>query len=470
MLVQLVTGQMVLQQTISGGITPKSIVSNGHGLYFAQNMIYMHHVTVYDDNFNLKKKLSDRVNLNKYGFDKGSAKGGPVEVAFSHDGKYAWVSNYTMEGDSFPNPGCDNCHGPNYDHSYVYRINTSNFDIEKVIEVGSVPKFVACSPNNKLVLVSNWSSGDVSIIDTEKNKTIKSVKVGRHPRGIVIDSKSEHAYITVMGSNKIIDLNLEDFSKTIIENVGRAPRHVVLSPDDRYLYCSINSLGKIVKIDLSTKTIVGEAFTGSAPRSMEITPDGQYLYVVNYHSNSVSKVNTQNMIEEHETSTKVRPIGITLNWDKSEVWVACYSGYIQIFKDTVRSRKDSIDLLASLDYIDLAINSSILSEMKTENKSPLSDSTQLEIKSIIVESESSDVPVENNFISNTYVIVGSFKNQDNVNRLVKRIKGQGFEANALPSTVHGLTYVAIPIIKNPTSELSKVRRIGYKDAWIYRPS
>lgn len=426
----------------------------------------MHNITVYDESFNLKKKLSDRVNLNTYGQKKGIAKGGPVEVAFSHEGKYAWVSNYTMEGDSFPNPGCDNCHGKNYDHSYVYRINTSNYKIEKVIEVGSVPKFVACTPNNQYVLVSNWSSGDVSIIDTDKNLTIKTVNVGRHPRGIAVDSKSKYAYVTVMGSNKIIAIQLSDFSKTVIENVGRAPRHVVLSPDDKYLYCSINSLGKIVKIDLESNMIIAEAFTGSAPRSMEITPDGKFLFVVNYHSNSVSKVDASTMTETHETSTKVRPIGITLNWDKSQVWVACYSGYIQIFKDTSTLEIDSNNLLANLENIDLSINSSLM-----ELNSVTKDSIASSVISISNKVDSSTLdPVENNFISNSYVVIGSFKNQGNVTRLMNKTSAQGINSTAIKSTVVGMTYVAIPIKRDPTGELAVLRKLGYKDAWIYRPS
>jgi len=81
------SAQLKLTHTIKGNITPKSIVYNGAGLYFAQNMIYKHSITVYDTAYILKKTISDRINLEHYGFQGNSVKGGPVEAAFSHNGK-----------------------------------------------------------------------------------------------------------------------------------------------------------------------------------------------------------------------------------------------------------------------------------------------------------------------------------------------------------------------------------------------
>src|SRR5690606_3480371 len=96
----------------------------------------------------------------------------------------------------------------------------------KVIKVGAVPKFIAVSPDDKYVLVSNWTSGDVSIINTASDEVVRTVYIGRHTRGIVVDHKSMFAYITVMGSDKIARLDLSNFKLTYLPPVGRAPRHL----------------------------------------------------------------------------------------------------------------------------------------------------------------------------------------------------------------------------------------------------
>lgn len=480
--------QLVLQKTIMGGITPKSIVHNGNGLFFAQNMIYMHTITVYNDQYELVKKIPDRVNLSEYGYSGGTVKGGPVEACFSHNGEFAWVSNYTMEGGDYTNPGCDACSGSTYDKGFVYRINTRTYEIEDIIEVGSVPKFLACSPDNKYILVSNWTSKDLSVINVETNKVIKSITVGVHPRGIVVDNASKYAYIAIMGSNKILKLSLEDWSKTWIQNVGKAPRHLCISNDDSYLYCSVNSAQKIVKINTNTLDIEGSCITGSAPRSMEITPDSKYLYVVNYHSNTVSKVRTKDMFEECENETKEHPIGITFNPKNSEVWVACYSGYIQIFKDTSLAPiiEDNFqpDLLAQMDNYETMLMSESITLERSEKpiesealEAPPASSPKVEASDKKEAAPApppapAPAPVEKTRTTNNssvYIIIGSFKNADNASRLASETTAKGFEATTIPSSKAGFTYVALIPHGNLNTYHKKVKSELKSNAWVHKP-
>ena len=328
--------RMKLKKTISGNISPKSVVSSGTGLFFAQNMMYSHTITVYDREHNLVKTIPDAVNLSKYGYSKfkGNYRGAPVETSFSHDGKYAWVSNYQMYGPGFNNPGSDQCSpSQKTDKSFLYRINTETLKIEKVIQVGSVPKYVATAPDNRLVLVSNWCSWDLSVVDTEKNRETKRIPLGRYPRGIVVDATSDKAYVAVMGSEDIAKVDLEDFSVGWLKNIGHSPRHLNLDPSGEYLYTTLNGEGRIAKIDLSTGKVLKKVVTGNAPRSMVISDDGQQLYVVNYNSNTVSKVRTSDMKVLQTVNVGASPIGITYDPQTREVWVACYSGSIMVFQD-----------------------------------------------------------------------------------------------------------------------------------------
>ena len=321
--------------TIKGRISPKSIVHNGKGVFFAQNMMYRHTITVYNRAFELVKTISDKVKLSEYGYlDEGSFRGSPVECVFSHAGKYAWVSNYYMSGNGgFNHPGCDNCQGTKeYDSSFVYKINTANNQIEDVIRVGSIPKYLAVTPDSKTLLVTNWTSGDISIINTEKGKEIKRLKLGRYPRGIAISPKGEVAYIAIMGSNKVAVLNLTSFAISWIRGVGKSPRHLCLSPNGRVLYVSLNREGKIIKIHLDTQEMISVK-TGRMPRSMSLSSNGRYLYVVNYGSNTLVKLRTDDLTVMDEVATKSKPIGITLDEAAETVWVANYSGSIQIFQN-----------------------------------------------------------------------------------------------------------------------------------------
>lgn len=329
-------GKMTLLKTIRGNISPKSIVHSGAGLFFAQNMMYRHTITVYDRNFQLVKTISDRIQLADYGHKgySGSYQGSPVEAAFSHQGKYAWVSNYEMFGKGFNRPGDDVCNpGGKYDPSFVYRIDTGSLQIDRTIKVGAVPKYVAVSPDDRYVLVTNWCSWDVSIIDTQKNQEVQRINLGAYPRGIAIDSKSQKAYIAVMGSMDVAVLNLQNLSLNWLKGMGNSPRHVNISPDDKYLYVSFNGEGRVGKIDLKTGKVIKKISTGREPRSMAISGNGEFLYVVNYDSQSFSKVQTTDMEVVETINVEANPIGITYDSETNQVWVACYSGSIWVFQD-----------------------------------------------------------------------------------------------------------------------------------------
>lgn len=326
---------IIKKHEIRDGISPKSVVSSGSGLFAAQNMMYRHTVTIYNSSGDRLAKISDAVNLRKFGFkeyENEKYRGGPVEAAFTADGKFLWVSNYSMIGTGFEKPGCDACIGKDFDPGFIYKINCSSFEIESVIKVGAVPKYISISDDQQTLIVSNWTSSDISIVDLVEEKVVETVSVGAHPRGIDITHDGQIAYITIMGSTKIAKVDLESYDVDYIRDIGRSPRHLILSNHDSLMYVSLNSGNKILQYNCYSGN-KNYCKTPSGPRSMCISPDGDYLYCVNYFDHSFSKISTAKMevVETIETSEK--PIGICANWELSEIWVACYSGKIEIFKD-----------------------------------------------------------------------------------------------------------------------------------------
>lgn len=444
-----------LLNTITGRISPKSVVANGKGLFFAQNMMYKHTITVYNRSFELVKTIPDNIKLSDYGYKhhKGNYKGAPVECVFTHNGKYAWVSNYEMTGGTskeFSKPGCDACNSPTkYDSSYVYKINTKTFEIEEAIVAGAVPKYLAATPNNEKVLVTNWSSGDVSIIDTKLNKEVKRIALGRFPRGIVINRTSSIAYIAIMGSTKIAKLNLFDYSLTWITDVGSHPRHLCLSPDDKKLYVSLNGEGRIAKVDLATKKITKKS-TGRLPRSMDISKDGKFLYVVNYGSNEVTKLETATMKIIAKSKTKSKPIGITFDDATKNVWTACYSGKIMVFHDTYY---DSV----AVNYTEQEALLAALAKKEEEER-------QRKIKLRIPKSSK---PIENKLIDGKYILVsGSFASSSGARRRVSELKRKGVKANLYYNSKNGRSYAYIGAF-NSREEAKRYADNQVVESWIY---
>ena len=282
---------------VSADIAPKSVVSSNTGYVFAQNMMYKHTITVYDaKTLKLVKTIQDKISAADFRI-KGhgeTIQGAPVECAFTPDGRFAYVSNYSMYGEGFVE-GHDSCSPGGQSDSYVYRVSLADLEIDKVIKVGEVPKYLAVTPDQKYLLVTNWCSYSLSVVDIHTSKVVKTVTLGPYPRGIAVSPDSKTAYIAVMGTTNIAVVDLEDFSLSWINGVGAGPRHLSMAGNGKYLYATLNNEGNVAKIDPRKKTVVDKVYTGAQPRSMDIAPDGKSLFVVNYDSSTMSQVRTSDM-------------------------------------------------------------------------------------------------------------------------------------------------------------------------------
>ena len=334
---------------IAGDLAPKSVVASGTGLYLAQNMMYRHTISVLDHTKRIVKTIDDSVSLREFGHDASGDvyRGAPVEAAFTSDGSFAFVSNYRMYGPGYdPQAGGDSCGKDQGQDSFVYRIDTTALEIDRVYPVGPVPKHLAVTPDDRLLVVSNWCGFDVTVIDLVTHETLAEIDVGRHPRGVAITGDGRTAYVAVMGSTGIAAIDLSAFSPesgdsgtagppapTYIRDVGISPRHLVVSPDGRTLYATLNGEDAVVAVDLDSGQVIRRVRTGQAPRTIDISSDGTALYVVNYKSHTVSKIRTRDFTILQELDTTPRPIGITYDRFNNEVWVSTYSGTIHVFAE-----------------------------------------------------------------------------------------------------------------------------------------
>ena len=144
-----------------------------------------HNLSVFDaftrKLFERLKTIPDGVDLARFGYrgHPGTSQGAPVEGAVSPDRKFFYVTNYSMYGNNFGPEGSDDCGGPSgLSLSFVYRVSVKTLEITGVAQVGMVPKYIAVTPNNKYILVTNWCSFDLSVIDRRTQPKIREAVQG----------------------------------------------------------------------------------------------------------------------------------------------------------------------------------------------------------------------------------------------------------------------------------------------------
>jgi YVTN family beta-propeller protein len=97
------------------------------------------------------------------------------------------------------------------------------------------------------------------------------------------------------------------------------------------MYVTMNLSGKVASWDLVNNKAGKSVKTGKSARSLAISDDGTALFVVNFVSDTISKVRTSDMKVVQNIKVCNEPIGITYDSPTSRTWVACYGGAIKIF-------------------------------------------------------------------------------------------------------------------------------------------
>jgi DNA-binding beta-propeller fold protein YncE len=271
----------------------------------------------------------------------------PVEACFSHNDKILWVSLHNAEG--IVPIWIDSIYGnkkmfgdqPVKKVTVVYpgSTNKDSFDVP-LIRTGKTPKIISKTADSKYLLVSNWHSYTVSVLELNKDqypfgKVISTVPVSSIPRGIAVDDKNKRSYIAIMGGASIAVINNDTWKKDTIINVASNPRHIVLDTSG-HLFVSYNKLAKVACIDAATGNTLFTASTHRQPRTIILSKNYKFLFVTCYSGDTVDvfKINDAGFTKIASLPCKGHPVGVDVfeNDDILEAWVCSYSnGSISVF-------------------------------------------------------------------------------------------------------------------------------------------
>ncbi|MEO0897352.1 MAG: SPOR domain-containing protein [Bacteroidota bacterium] len=465
--------------TINGALPIYSIESSQSGEFYVQYGISNKAIDVYDRNYDWSHSIHSEVYLSDFYYTEyeGKYQGNPLETAITPDGNYIWVCSPAISGDGFHNPGSPGCvSGGNYDPGFVFKISTKTYLIESAIEVGSYPTNLCLSQDGKYLMVANWCSEDVSVIDTEIEEEKFRLNLGKFPRGLAIHSNGLKGYVSLMGDHRIMEVDLIRGKSKFFIFPGRTPRELVLGPSDKYLYACYPKEGNIRKINLETLRVVDKLETGRDPYSMQLSEDGNFLYVIHRKGQTLCKIRTDELSVIQCVSLDGRPEGIALDHTTSQIWVSFFEGDIKIFQDdqdtpvqtysdnpftSARDGEDSLEEEEyTLDEEEMAI---------AEESIPLIEE-QVETYSY---EGTPDEPVEEEVSQNYsiyHVIVGSFRSMETAEQKRKEFSRKGaIYAKIIPTGTgfYRLSYKGYASMEEAEAALEVVQQSFKTDAWIF---
>jgi DNA-binding beta-propeller fold protein YncE len=273
----------------------------------------------------------------------------PVEACFSHDGNILWVSLHNAEGivpifvnDEMKMKELFRRGDTANKKMAVYHPATKAIDSVAVplIHTGKTPKVIAVSADSKHLLVSNWHSYTISVLELDSKtypygKVIKTIPMGAIPRGVVVDDKRNKSYIAIMGGARINVIDNTTWEADTSVQVASNPRHIVMDDNGR-LFISYNKLSKVACIDPVTGKTLFTAETGEKPRTIMLSKNKKFLFVTCYKGDAVDvfKINNDSFTKIYSLPCKGSPVGVDIFEDdqKLEAWVCNYTlGSINVF-------------------------------------------------------------------------------------------------------------------------------------------
>ena len=191
-------------------------------------------------------ELKKRINLS----DEGG-----VEIIFGPEEEFGYISQ--MET------------------GRVFEIDTNSKQVKRTFSThSSWSKGMAIDESR--LYVTNWSGGDVSVIDLDSGELIERFPTATTPRGIYVD---ENIYVAGFDNGEIKKHNRESDQSQSLILTGGAMRDLIGTED--YVYGSDMASGAVYRVDKETQEVGKFLKTHNNPNSIRLTEDEKILAVSN---------------------------------------------------------------------------------------------------------------------------------------------------------------------------------------------
>ncbi|MBM2614477.1 hypothetical protein JIG36_02745 [Actinoplanes sp. LDG1-06] len=194
------------------------------------------------------------------------------ELAISRDGRHAYVIEYVTS---------------DLDSSRIAVIDTRLNTVVARITVAA-PNGVAVSPDGRRLYVTQLWNETVSVIDTARNKVMRSIHVGSGPTGMAVSKDA--LYVGGRAEISFVD-RARDRVVASISGRRRLTR-LIVSGDGRRLYAAGDDSVKIAIADTTSRRVIRNLRAGRSAEGMALSPDGTTLYVADPAKDTVSIIDT----------------------------------------------------------------------------------------------------------------------------------------------------------------------------------
>jgi YVTN family beta-propeller protein len=121
-----------------------------------------------------------------------------------------------------------------------------------LLDVGRTPVSLTVKPDGGELVVCNFDSDSISMIETGNDEVGNSLEIGQHPSRGVVTLDSSRLYVTNFGSNSVAIYDIDMGRRIDTLTVGSRPDGLALSPDENYILVLDTQSGDVTVIQKRT--------------------------------------------------------------------------------------------------------------------------------------------------------------------------------------------------------------------------
>jgi YVTN family beta-propeller protein len=121
-----------------------------------------------------------------------------------------------------------------------------------LMDVGKTPVSLALKPDGGELVVCDFDSDSISIIETGNDEVGGSTLIGQHPTRAVITRDNTRLYTSNFGSDSIAVYDIDLGRRITTINVGSHPDGLALSQDENYLLVLDTQAGDVTVVQKRT--------------------------------------------------------------------------------------------------------------------------------------------------------------------------------------------------------------------------
>ena len=134
-------------------------------------------------------------------------------------------------------------------NSKLYLIHPVHGHVMSTIDVAGWTHHQAITPDGRYVLSTHGMRGNVSVVDLNENKVIKTIATGKVPNYTLITRDGSKAYVSNTGDNTLTEIDLKTWAVIRKLESGPAPEHMIFSPDESTIYVTNPRAGNIAAVE-----------------------------------------------------------------------------------------------------------------------------------------------------------------------------------------------------------------------------